>query len=112
MNEQAPAHVPVGKTETVAEALTRLNAAGYTDDFRAEAAGLRAMKRRCLHGPEALVVDEIVRFEGITDPADEAIVFALHCKLHGTKGTYVTSYGPSMTALDADMVRRLQMSGR
>ncbi len=96
--------------ETVAEAVNRLSAAGYADDFRAERGGLRALRAGCVHAPESLSIDEVVRFEGITDPADEAIVFALRCKLHGTKGTYTTSYGTNMTCADAEMVRRLQGS--
>ncbi len=107
MDEARPADVSIGTTETIAEAINRLSAAGYTDDFRAEAGGLRAVNARCLHAPETFAVDEIVRFEGMTDPADEAIVFALRCKLHGTRGTYTTPYGANMAPIDAEMVRRL-----
>lgn len=94
--------------ETIAQAVNRLSAAGYADDFRAEAEGLRAVRAGCVHAPETLSVDEVVRFEGMTDPDDEAIVFALRCTPHGTKGTYTTSYGAKMTPSDAEMVRRLQ----
>ena len=93
--------------ETMAHALQRLQEAGYVDDFRAEADGLHAATTGCVHPPEDFCIDEIVRFEGITDPADEAIVFALRCGTHGAKGTYVTAYGPAMTAEDADVARRL-----
>ena len=93
--------------ETLSEAVDRLTAAGYQDDFRAEPAGLRAVRTGCVHLPESLVIDEVVRFEGTTDPGDEAIVFALRCREHGIKGTYVTAYGASMPSIDAEMVRRL-----
>ena len=93
--------------ETLSQVVNRLNAAGYTDDFRAEPNGLRAVASGCTHTPESLRIDEVVRFEGVTDPDDEAIVFALHCRTHGTRGTYVTAYGPQMSPLDAEMVRRL-----
>ncbi len=113
MNEQSTAaRVPVGQTETVAEAVNRFSAAGYTDSFVAESGGLRAVNARCVHTPETLVVEGVFRFEGITDPSDEAIVFALRCKLHGTKGTYVTSYGPAMSPADAEMVRRLNAASK
>src|SRR5205809_403646 len=94
--------------ETLAHVVNRLSAAGYTDDFRAETEGLRAVQAGCIHAPESLAIDEVVRFEGITDPDDEAIVFALRCEAHGTKGTYVAAYGPKMPALDAEMIRRLK----
>ncbi len=93
--------------ETLSQAVDRLTAGGYADDFRAEPGGLRALGADVLYRPESLAVDEVVRFEGITDPADEAIVLALHCEKDGTKGTYAVAFGPGMGALDAEMVRRL-----
>ncbi len=92
---------------TESETVDRLSAAGYADHFRAQADGLRAIGTACVHPPEALIIDAVVRFEGITNPDDEAIVFALRCATHATKGTYVTAYGPQMDPLDAEMVRRL-----
>jgi hypothetical protein len=93
--------------ETLSEAVERLTAAGYQDDLRAERGGLRAVGTHCLHEPESLVIEEIVRFEGASDPGDEAVLFALRCEVHGTKGTYVVTFGPSVDPLDAEMVRRL-----
>lgn len=94
-------------TETLSQAVDRLTAAGYTDDFRAEPGGLWAIAADILYRPESLAIDEVVRFEGITDPADEAIVFALHSEEDGVKGTYTVAYGPDMGALDAEMIHRL-----
>jgi hypothetical protein len=94
-------------TETVSEAVDRLSAAGYTDDFRAEPEGLRAVGTGCVHRPESLTIDEIVRFEGASDPDDEAIVFALRCEAHHIKGTYAVPYGINLPEIDAEMVQRL-----
>ena len=93
--------------ENLSAVVDRLSAAGYRDDFRAEPEGLRAVPSGCIHPPESLAIDEVVRYEGMTNPDDEAIVFALRCGVHGIKGTYVTAYGPQMSALDGEMVRRL-----
>jgi len=93
--------------ETLSEAVERLSAAGYRDDFRAEAGGLRAVRARCMHEPEVLVIEELLRFEGATDPQDEAMLFALHCTTHDVRGTYVVAYGPTMDPADGEMVRRL-----
>jgi hypothetical protein len=95
--------------ETLAIAVNRLTSAGYTDWFKAERDGLRAAEAGCLHSPEALRVDEFVRFEGATNPDDEAIVFALECKEHGVKATYTVPYGSGVPAADAEMIRRLQL---
>ena len=93
--------------ETLAQAVDRLSAAGYREDFRAEPGGLRAVTSGCVHAPEALVIEEIARFEGASDPQDQAILFALRCEVHGVQGTYVVAYGPATAPLDAEMVRRL-----
>ena len=93
--------------ETLSQALERLAAAGYDQAFRAEEGGLRAVEIDCLHEPEALVVEDIVRFEGASDPEEQAALFALRCDAHGTRGTYVVAYGPSMDSLDVEMTRRL-----
>ena len=67
-------------TETLSEAVDRLTAAGYEDSFRAEPEGLRAVAAGVLHRPESLVVEEIVRFEGISDPAAEAADLPAACR--------------------------------
>jgi hypothetical protein len=93
--------------ETLSEAVERLTIAGYRDAFRAECGGLRAVGTQCLHEPESLVIEDVVRFEGVSDPGDEAVLFALRCEIHGSRGTYVVTFGPSVDSLDAEMVRRL-----
>ena len=95
-------------TETLSQAVDRLTAHGYTDDFRAEPEGMRAVVAGVLYRPELLVVEEVGRSEGISDPADEAIVLALHCREDGTKGTYTVAFGPGVGALDAEMMHRLR----
>jgi hypothetical protein len=93
--------------ETLSQALARLAHAGYGEDFRAEPGGLRAVGSGCLHEPESLVIEEVSRFEGESDPGDESILFALRCEAHGARGTYAVAYGPAMDFLDAEMARRL-----
>jgi hypothetical protein len=93
--------------ETLARAIERLTAAGFRHDFRAERGGLRAVGTDCIHEPEALVIEEVLRFEGATDPQDESMLFALHCTTHDARGTYVVAFGPAMDALDAEMIHRL-----
>ncbi len=95
-------------TETLSQAVDRLTAHGYSDQFRAEPDGMRAVVAGILYQPELLVVEEVARLEGISDPADEAIVLALHCREDGIKGTYTVPFGPGMSALEAEMMHRLR----
>jgi hypothetical protein len=93
--------------ETVSEALQRLTASGYVDEYRADTRGLRSRASGAVVPPEAFRVDEVVRFEGDSDPSDESVVLALTSTTDGTKGTYTIAYGPLMDALDADIIRRI-----
>jgi hypothetical protein len=99
--------------ETLSEAIERLRRSGYHDSFRAEAAGIRALAAGRLYAPEELAIDEVVRFEGPTDPGDEAILFALRSSDGAVRGTFVSGYGTAVDPLDAELVRRLPApSGR
>jgi hypothetical protein len=50
---------------------------------------------------------ETYRFEGNTDPSDEAIVFAIESK-NGKKGVLVNGYGISADAMSSDMAIKLR----
>lgn len=92
--------------EHLAQAVERLTVAGYSEDFRAESGRLRAVGEGSLHEPESLVIDEIVRFEGASDPDDQAVLFALRSEPRGIRGTFVTAYGLYLDPLDGAMIRR------
>jgi hypothetical protein len=94
--------------EDLAEAIHRLVAAGYCEAFRAERGGLRSLGSGSLHEPESLAIEEIVRFEGTSDPEDQAVLFALSSQPPGVRGTYVAAYGLYIDPLDAAIVHRLR----
>lgn len=94
--------------ETLSQAVERLEAAGYRGGFRAEAGGLRETSSGALFDADALVVDEVLRFEGISSPDDESAVFALRTPDGRLRGTYSVAYGPAMDPADGEQVRRLQ----
>ena len=62
--------------------------------------------RRCNgdHGPELAQVDHVYRYEGPSDPDEEAIVLALSCPVCGAKGTLVSGYGPSTDPNDIELI--------
>ncbi|HZO12610.1 MAG TPA: hypothetical protein VFB62_05120, partial [Polyangiaceae bacterium] len=94
--------------EMLSKVIERLEAKGYSDDLRACPEGLRAIGSGKTYAPEALVIDEVARFEGVSDPDDEAVVFALRSPQEGPIGTYVVPFGPAMQPPDADIVHRLR----
>lgn len=93
---------------TVTDAVAALQDDGYTTDFSVAPDGmLRCGQCGTLHDPAEAQVDRIVRFEGDTDPGDEAIVFALTCTDCGLKGTLVSAYGASVSPDEATVITAL-----
>jgi hypothetical protein len=98
--------------ETLSEAIARLEAEGYRDSFRAEGARLWALAAQRFFAPESLVVAEVVRFEGESDPGDEAILFALRSPAGDVRGTFATPFGTALAdPAAADVVTRLARGG-
>jgi hypothetical protein len=95
------------ESERLACAVDRLTAAGYTHELHADARGLRDTTTGRAVAPEDLVVDEIVRVEGLSDPGDESIVLALHDVQGTLRGTFATAFGTDAPEADADVLRRL-----
>lgn len=89
------------------DALRRLEAAGYGEQLRASGGLLICLGAQVTGLPGDFHVDEVVRFEGASDPDDEAAVFALTHVPTGTRGTYVVAYGPDMDMADAEIARAL-----
>ena len=91
--------------ETMVDVLRRLESNGYATSFRANDGVL--LGGEIDDRPETFRVDSIARFEGDTDPSDEAAVFALTHEPSGTKGTYTVTYGPEMAPDDVETTHRL-----
>ncbi len=82
--------------ETLSNAITRLTGAGYTAHFYAEGGQLVCDQCGAPFEPSAVVVDEVVRFEGASDPGDQAILYALVGD-GNHRGFYSVAYGVAAT---------------
>jgi hypothetical protein len=102
----APAPHEPGAMETIREAMERLESAGYRDSFRAERGGLWALAAHRFFAPETLVVEEVRRFEGASDPDDMAVLFALRSDDGEVRGTFTTEYGAKLADPEAAEVMR------
>lgn len=97
--------------ETLQQAVHRLEGRGFTGAFRAVAGGQLEMRAsdgtsRPKLSAERMTVEEVVRFEGQSDPGDEAVIFAL-CTPDRERGLFVATYGPQMDAACVAVVERL-----
>jgi len=95
--------------DTVSEAVNDLIARGYTTDFNIHPEGDRLIcnKNETSLAPEDFEIDEIHRFEGMTDPGDEMIVFAISSGTHNIKGLVVNAFGIYADAASSKMVEHL-----
>lgn len=92
---------------TLTEAITDLQRRGYTDDLTAAETCLICDARGIQLDPAQFEIDEFHRFEGMNDPDDQSIVYAISSKDHGIKGILVNAYGPDASSFTQEMVRKL-----
>lgn len=90
---------------TVSEAIAELQKKGFTIDFNLK-------ENNIVHHDEkfhtCFEIVDVYRYEGDTDPADEAAVYAIQSKT-GLKGILVTGYGPSIDSDTVEILRKLQI---
>jgi hypothetical protein len=99
---------------TVAETVDGLTAHGFGERFRAHEGGLLAIERGEAVRTEDLVIRAYYRFEGVSDPDDMAIVYAVETRA-GVRGTITDAFGvysdPAIGAALADVpIREWQFS--
>jgi hypothetical protein len=93
---------------TVSEAVNDLVKRGYTNDFKFCGDGIEcAVLEMRLH-PEHFEITEVHHFDGMTDPADEAIVYAVESLDGKTKGVLVNGYGIYTDDLSDAMLKKLK----
>lgn len=80
------------KFDTLSEAINELTRIGFVEDFRIDEAKFVGCNCKKEFSPNELVIAHTIRFEGMTDPQDDAVLFALEAN-DGTKGTLVMPYG-------------------
>lgn len=89
---------------TVSKAIEELRKQGYITDFNIE-----GNKLICSHGKfgtEDFEVADVYRYEGMSDPGDEAAVYAIKSS-DGVKGILVTGYGASADVTSEEILEKL-----
>jgi len=77
---------------TLTDALDDLMRRGFAEHFEIIGGELRALESGKTFKPEELMIREYHRFEGVSDPDDMSIVYAIESQ-SGTRGTLVDAYG-------------------
>lgn len=96
--------------DTLSEAVNALVARGYVTDFlvHEDCDNLICANDAQELPPEDFVIDEIHRFEGMTDPADESILFAISSPKYNVKGLVINSFGADFGYRSSKLVEHLK----
>lgn len=92
--------------DTVSEAINGLRKRGFNLDFN--------LQENCIvcnndkFNVDDFEIVEVYRFEGNTDPSDEAIVYAINSTT-GLKGVLVNGYGVSADSMSSDIAKKLSI---
>ncbi len=90
---------------TVTEAINELSRRGYTIDFNLPEHVQKFESGA--YSPSDFRIAGVYRYEGETDPADEAVVYALESKA-GLKGLLVSGYGSAAGRGPAAILKKLR----
>lgn len=77
---------------TMEGAVEGLARSGFTEHFQMIAGRLRALDSGKSFDPGELIIRDYYRFEGVSDPDDMAIVYAIESR-SGVRGTLVDAFG-------------------
>ncbi len=78
--------------KSVIEIIESLREEGYIHDFIIKNEELYCDARGGKYEPDELIIEKTERYEGDSNPSDNAIIYAITAK-DGTKGVLVDSYG-------------------
>ncbi len=78
--------------KSLANCLNRMVGEGYAEDFKITEQGLESVQHQNHYRPEEIQVVNFYRFEGESDPDDNAILYIIETN-DGIKGTLVDAYG-------------------
>ena len=95
--------------DTLSQASRELENRGYDRQFVLKPNGIEASDSHKLYQPDEFVIDEFHRFEGVSNPSDMSIIFAVSTK-DGKQGTIIDAYGAYEDPLESEMLHKLKIA--
>lgn len=92
---------------TLSQTISALHDLGYTLDFNIKDECLVCNKINLQLSPDEFQIDKVYRFEGMTDPGDQSILYAISSPGHNVKGVLVNGYGITADEYSSNMVSKL-----
>src|SRR4051794_20793498 len=107
---RAPGSPKKAELATMTDVINDLRKQGYDKDLNLRMNRLHCAGLETELSPEDFEVDETYRFEGETDPADEAIVYAISSEKFHLKGILVNAYGVYSDPMVDKMAQKLNIA--
>lgn len=98
-NENSEANDRATDMNSLSDLTTVLEQKGFTEQFRIEDHKLIGADGTKTYGPDEVKAVNFYRFEGISDPDDMSVLYAIET-VDGRKGTLIDAYG---TYADSDV---------
>ena len=92
---------------TLAQTMSGLKNEGYTMDFNIHDECIVCHQNQARLSPDDFEIDKVYRFEGESNPDDEAVLYALSSSKFGVKGLLVNGYGISADEGSSALIEKL-----
>lgn len=96
--------------DTLSQIIEQLRKEGYEEDFNLQQNCLECRQGDFKVFHDEFVIDRTYRFEGESDPADEATLYAISAPKYGIKGILVNGAGIYTEDITDEMLNSLQIN--
>ncbi|MEC5157655.1 phosphoribosylpyrophosphate synthetase [Chryseobacterium sp. MP_3.2] len=93
---------------TLSETINGLIKLGYIHDFNILEECITCHNENIKLSPDEFLIEKVYRFEGISDPDDQAILYVISSAKHDLKGTLVNGYGISSDKKTSKIIEMLE----
>ncbi len=95
--------------DTLTAAVEDLDKRGYEYDFSLAPDGIECKSLDLFLMPEEFEIDEFYRFEGMTDPGDSAVIYAISSPVGNLKGVLIDAYGAYAENISPELLNKLKI---
>lgn len=96
------------KFTSLVEALDDLRQRGFANDFNLKENCIECGRLQLQLHPNDFEIVEVYRFEGVTNPDDSSVLYAIEGK-DGVKGVLVDAYGVYANPVSTELLAKLQV---
>ncbi|MGS2762996.1 phosphoribosylpyrophosphate synthetase [Sinomicrobium sp. M5D2P9] len=95
--------------DTLSQAMNVLRDEGYVEDFNLKQNCLECRNGEYKVFHDEFKIDEYYRFEGMSDPGDSSILYAISSDKYKLKGQLVNGYGIYSESITDEMLDKLKV---